>query len=33
MYAEKVAESERGFKHLTKRKDMVVPQEGHYLLC
>ena len=33
LYVERVPESEQGFEHLTKRKDMVVSQDGHSLLC
>ena len=32
VYAERVPESKRGFKHLTEREDMVVSQDGHSLL-
>ena len=32
VYAEGVPESERGFKHLTEREDMVVSRDGHSLL-
>ena len=32
-YVEIVAESELGFKHLTKRMDMVVSRDCHSLLC
>ena len=31
-YAERVPESERGFKHLTERENMVVSRNGHPLL-
>ena len=33
LYVERVPESEQGFEHLTKRKDMVVSQDGYSLLC
>ena len=32
VYAERVPESKRGFKHLTEREDMVVSRDGHSLL-
>ena len=31
-YAERVLESERGFKYLTEREDMVASRDGHSLL-
>ena len=31
-YAERVPESERGFKHLTERENMVVSRDSHHLL-